>query len=247
MSVSVEFLYELCDLYGMNFNSSWCTFRGYLISVLCSDIYQVFGIQAFFRLCRIMHPNRRWFRNFWFYFILTFVQFIKTFLTLCPILVWQDIDYLPNEHYCYMTFSKPRGMIYGILTTYGIPLSILFSHYIRLALFIRQLPNNQAIVVKIQQKRDLIAIRRIFLHVTLLLTLVIPGTILTLIRFISGIDFSLNYRILWLGSEISIAILTIEMILITPQLKNIFLNRWRQSRVTTFVETIQRGHVTNIK
>ncbi|UJR12172.1 hypothetical protein I4U23_016349 [Adineta vaga] len=48
----------LGDLYGMHFNSSWCTFRGYLTPVMCSDIYQVFGIQAFFRVCRIIYPKK---------------------------------------------------------------------------------------------------------------------------------------------------------------------------------------------
>ncbi|UJR38708.1 hypothetical protein I4U23_031374 [Adineta vaga] len=207
-----------CDLYGIQFDSFWCTFRGYLISVMCSNVYQAFGIQAFFRLCRIIYPQ-----------------------------LWQDIDYLPKENYCYVTFSKPRGIIYVIFTTYGIPLSILFSHYVRITIFIRHLPNNQTIVIRHQQKRDLLAIRRIFLHVFLLLTLVIPGMILTLIKFISGNEYYLTYRILWLGSEVSVAILTIEMILITPQLKNIFINRWRQNRVTTFNQTIQRGHVTTIQ
>ncbi|CAF0809965.1 unnamed protein product [Adineta ricciae] len=236
----------LGDLYDINFTSSWCTFRGYLISVMCSDIYQIFGIQAFFRLCRIIYPRRRMFRSFWFYFVLVFVQLAKTFVILCPILVWQDIDYLSNEHYCYVTFDKPRGMIYVIFTTYGIPLSILFSHYVRITIFLHRLPNNQTMIIRSQQKRDLIAIRRIFIHVTLLLTLVVPGTILTLIRFITGQDYPLTFRILWLGSEVSIAILTIEMILATPQLKNLFLKPWRQNRVSMIAQTVQRGNATTM-
>ncbi|CAF1461170.1 unnamed protein product, partial [Adineta steineri] len=48
------------------------------------------------------------------------------------------------------------------------------------------------------------------------------------------------YRILWLGVEISVAILTIEMIFTTPQLKNIFLKRFRQNRVATLIQSIQR-------
>ncbi|CAF1461199.1 unnamed protein product [Adineta steineri] len=59
-------------------------------------------------------------------------------------------------------------------------------------------------------------------------------------KLLGGIDYPLTYRILWLGVEISVAILTIEMIFTTPQLKNIFLKRFRQNRVATLVQSIQR-------
>ncbi|CAF1476201.1 unnamed protein product [Adineta steineri] len=230
----------LGDLYGMNFNSSWCTFRGYLIPVSCSALYQTFVIQAFFRLCRIVYSTRRWLQFFWFYVLFLPIELMFASVLLCPILIWKDIDYSFEDNYCFVPLSKARGIIWLVFTTYAIPLMILFLIYIRIIIYIRHLPTNQPIAMRRRQKRDLIAIQRICINISLLLILVIPGTILILMKLLGGIDYPLTYRILWVGVEISVAILTIEMIFTTPQLKNIFLKRFRQNRVATLIQSTQR-------
>ncbi|CAF0980231.1 unnamed protein product [Rotaria sordida] len=236
----------LGDIYEKNFDSSWCKFRGYLLLVACCALFHGFVIQAFYRLCRIVYSNHRWVQFYWLYIIAIPVQLVGAFIALCPILIWHDVIYLPNEYYCFVPFTRIRGFLWLLLIAYGVPLLLLSLIYLRITIFIRQQPNNQTLIVNQRQQRDLAAIQRIFINVGLLLVVGTPGVILLIIYFITGIEHPLTYRIMWVGPEVSMAILSIQMIFMTPQLKNLIIIKRRQNRVTTLDTTIQmRAIVTN--
>ncbi|CAF1452410.1 unnamed protein product, partial [Rotaria sordida] len=200
---------------------------------------------AFYRLCRIVYPNHRWFQFYWLYVIAIPVQLVGAFIVLCPLLIWHDIIYLPNEYYCFAPFTKVRGFLWLLLIAYGSPLLLLSLIYLRITIFIRQQPLNQTLIVNQRQQRDLAAIQRIFINVSLLVVCGTPCVTLLLMYFITGIEHPLSYRITWAGPEVSMAILSIQMIFMTPQLKNIIIRR-RQNRVTTLDTTIpMRAIATN--
>ncbi|CAF3958284.1 unnamed protein product, partial [Rotaria sordida] len=235
----------LGDIYEKNFDSSWCIFRGYLVTIACCGLYHAFAIQAFYRLCRIVYSNHRWFQFYWLYVIAIPVQLVGAFIVLCPLLIWHDIIYLPNEYYCFAPFTKVRGFLWLLLIAYGSPLLLLSLIYLRITIFIRQQPNNQTLIVNQRQQRDLAAIQRIFINVGLLVVCGTPCVTLLLMYFITGIEHPLSYRITWAGPEVSMAILSVQMIFMTPQLKNIIIRR-RQNRVTTLDITIpMRAIATN--
>ncbi|CAF1269790.1 unnamed protein product, partial [Rotaria sordida] len=201
---------------------------------------------AFYRLCRIVYSNHRWFQFYWLYVIAIPVQLVVAFIVLCPILIWRDVTYLPNEYYCLPAFTQTRGILWGTLTAYGLPVLLLSLIYLRITIFIRQQPLNQILMVKQRQQRDLAAIQRIFINVGLLLALGTPGAVLLIMCFITGIEHPLTYRIMWVGSAAAMAILSIQIIFMTPQLKNIITIRRQQNRVTTLRVTIpMRVIVTN--
>ncbi len=157
---------------------------------------------------------------------------------MCPVLIWHDIVYLPNDYYCYVLLTNIRGMLWLIFTCYGVPLICLMIIYIRITLFIRQQSSNLMLSVKRRQQRDLLAIQRIFINVGLLFVLGLPGMTVVLMAFFTGVEYPLSHRILYIGVEISLAILSIEMIFMTPQLRNILIKRCQQNRVTAFVSSI---------
>ncbi|CAF1320065.1 unnamed protein product [Rotaria sordida] len=237
----------LGDIYEKNFDSSWCAFRGYLVPVSCCALLLAFAIQAFFRLCRIVYANGRWVQFFWFYVIAIPVQLVGALIVLCPLLIWHDVIYLPNEYYCFTAFTKTRGIIWTLLMGYALPLLLLSLIYLRITIFIRQQPHNQTLMVKQRQQRDLAAIQRIFINVGLLVVLGIPGVTLIIMCFITGIEHPLSYRITWVGPEIAMAILSIQMVFMTPQLKNLIIRRRRrQNHVTTLNGSVpMRAIATN--
>ena len=105
--------------------------------------------------------------------------------------------------------------------------------YIRITLFLRQQAGNLAVAVqRRRQQRDLLAFRRIYINVALLCTISLPGMVIIIISLITGVEHPLSHRILWLGAEVSVAVLSIEMIFMTPQLRNIIVRRWQRNRVT---------------
>jgi hypothetical protein len=134
-------------------------------------------------------------------------------------------------------------MVWVVFTCYGVPLMCLFIIYIRITLFLRQQSNNLALVVKRKQQRDLLAIQRIFVNVGLLVVLGLPGMVVMMMSLFTGVENPLSQRILYIGIEISLAILSIEMIFMTPQLKNILI-RWQPNRVTTIEGSVRMKPVT---
>ncbi|CAF1365716.1 unnamed protein product [Rotaria sp. Silwood1] len=230
----------LGDIYEKKFDSSWCTFRGYLVPVSCCTLFLSFVIQAFFRLGRIVYSNNRWIQFFWFYVIAIPVQLVGALIAFCPILIWHDVIYLPNEYYCFSAFTKTRGFLWVLFIAYGLPLLLLSLIYLHITIFIRQQPHNQTLMVKQRQQRDLAATQRIFTNVGLFYAFGIPCITLLIMYYITGTEHPLTYRITWVGPEVSMAILSIQMVFMTPQLKNLIITRLRQNRVTTLEGTITR-------
>jgi hypothetical protein len=56
--------------------------------------------------------------------------------------------------------------------------------------------------------------------------------------YITGIEYPLSYRITWLSTDVSMAVLSVLIVLMTPQLKNIVMKRWQRNRVMPMRATI---------
>ncbi|CAF1417053.1 unnamed protein product [Adineta steineri] len=78
-----------------------------------------------------------------------------------------------------------------------------------------------------------------FISIGILLVLGIPSVVLIIMFAIIGVQSPLVHRITWLGVEVGIAILSVQMVLMTPQLKTIFINRWLQNRMVPAARTLQ--------
>ncbi len=164
---------------------------------------------------------------------------------MCPVLIWQDIIYLPQEHYCSVSFKPLRGFLWSMFISYGFPLCCLLFIYIRIIFYLQQQPNNVALAIQRRQKRDLVAIQRILINVALLLAIGLPFLTVFIVSFANGQEHPLIYRISWIGSEVSVAVISVGMIFVTPQLKTIVLKRWKQNRVIPIQDaSIQMGPMT---
>jgi len=132
-----------------------------------------------------------------------------------------------------------------VFISYGLPLTYLSLIYIRITLFLRQQSSDIELAIQRRQKRDLVAIQRIFINVGMLIVTGIPGIVVIIMSLINGVEYPLSYRILWIGVEVSFTILSIQMVFMTPQLKNIVMKRWKQNQVTILDGAIQmRAAVT---
>ncbi len=188
-------------------------------------------VQAFFRLCRIVYSTNIWLQYFWLYIILPFIELILVCVLFIPLLVWDDIVYLPSEHYCYVPYTNIRGILWIILNAYGNPVLLLSIIYVRISMFLRQQSTNQIVVVHQRQVRDLLVLRRILITVCLLLALGIPSVILLSIFIITSHKQPLFFRIEWLSVSLSMIGLSLSQVIFTPQLKRIVLKIFQYNRV----------------
>jgi hypothetical protein len=103
------------------------------------------------------------------------------------------------------------------------------------------------LALKRRQQRDLLAIQRILINVSLLFAVGLPGMVVILMAFFTGVEYPLNQRITLIGVEVSIAVLSIGMIFTTPQLKNIVMRIWQQNRVATIEVPVQMRPIVTVQ
>jgi len=170
---------------------------------------------------------------------------ILAFALLSPLLFWHNVIYLSNEHYCYAAFMNFRGILWTAFMAYGIPAFCLFIIYIRIIAFIRQQLNTQKRAIRRRQARDLLAIRRIFITVSVLIILGIPSVVLVIMSAITGEEHPLSFRITWISLAISMTGLSVAMVFFTPQLKRIVCKNRPRNRVRTDHSIQMTTNVTN--
>ncbi len=158
------------------------------------------------------------------------MELILVCILLCPLLFWHQIVYLPKEYYCHVPFKNLRGSFWILSTLYGIPLSLLSLIYLRITIFLRRQPNQRTFAIKQSQQRDLVVLRRIFIIIGLLMGLGIPSIVLLFMLFITGEEYPLTMRIMWLMLSLSMIVLSLSLTILTPQLKNIILRKFQNIR-----------------
>jgi hypothetical protein len=142
-------------------------------------------------------------------------------------------------------------MVWTAITNYVTPLFCLLMMYLRIIRFIRQESNNQTLIIKRRQERDFLVIKRIVIIVNILLALGVPSIILISMLYVTGVEYPLSYRITWLSTDVSMAVLSVLIVLMTPQLKSIVMKRWQRNRVmpmrTTIADSIEARATRTIK
>ncbi len=192
-------------------------------------------------MCRIVYSSYTWLQLYWYYIIAGPIQLIIASVLLCPVLVWHDVCYLPTEYLCFIPFLHIRGILWAIANAYVVPLLAVSLIYVRVMIFIHNHSNNQTIKVRRRQEKNLLAMRRIMITVGMLLVIGIPSLVLLLMTMISGIEHSLNYRIQWITSGITMTGLSIITSIFNPEVKRILLRRWRSNRVECIVGNIENS------
>ena len=132
-----------------------------------------------------------------------------------------------------------------ICVCYIVPLTGLLLIHIRITIFLRQQSANTAAIIKLKQQRDLVVMRRIFINVSVLLVSGLPGIVVSLMAFVTGSAHPLGHRITAITFETSFTILSIQMIIMTPQLRRLIIRRWQVNRVTTIEHGTQMRPIEN--
>ncbi|CAF1330071.1 unnamed protein product [Adineta steineri] len=241
--ISMNIRAILGDLYNQSFDSSWCIFSGYLVLVTLSMLYMNFLNQAFYRLIRIVYYQNRWFQSLKLYIMLPLIEIIiLTVILLCVAIPLNAVTYLPNDYFCYATFTNIPGILSVASIVYMGPFCCILFIYIHITRFIHQQRNIQTLVVKQRQSRDLLVTQRILIIVSLLLILGIPGMTLIFMFIITGQEHPLLARIAFFPVSVSQAGLSVALLFSIPQLKNIVLNL-RTTNTVMPVNQTARGTV----
>ncbi|CAF1242397.1 unnamed protein product [Adineta ricciae] len=228
----------LGDHYGLEFDSQWCIFIGFIDPVVFGTLYWNFVNQAFYRFCRIIYFSRSSFQSSWLYFMLLPIELLLVAILLSPSLIWRDITYLPREHYCYISVMNVRGAVWIFSFAFGLPLSCLLMIYLRITLYLQHNTQNQRVLmVRQREQRDLTIIRRICVIVSLLMMLGVPALTILLISYIQNVENPYFFRVEWFFVSLSMFGIDFALIIFTPQLKSIFFKRYQQQVLPVILQT----------
>ena len=166
-------------------------------------------------------------------------------ILLSPVVVWHDIVYLPTEYYCIIEHTNIRGALWVMCVCYIVPLTGLLLIHIRISIFLRQQSVTLAAVIKQKQQRDLVVMRRIFINVSVLWIVGLPASVIALVGLFTRNAYPFGRRITFITLEMAFAIMSIQMIIMTPQLKRLIIRRWQVNRVTTIEHVAQMKSTEN--
>ncbi|CAF3875972.1 unnamed protein product [Adineta steineri] len=216
---------------------------GYLAILIFGMLYMNFLNQALYRLIRIVYSQNRWFLFLKLYIILPIIEIIIITPILLSVLIpLNGVTYLPNDYFCYATFTNIPGVLCAAVVVYMCPLCCISFIYMHITKFIRQQGNIQTLIIKQRQARDLLIIRRILIIVSLLLILGIPALVLVFMFIITGEEYPLLTRISFFPVNVSQAGLSVALLFSIPQLKNIILNL-RTTKTVAPVNQVVRGTI----
>jgi hypothetical protein len=234
------------NLYGnsnenISFDTWWCYGRAYLLHVGIHLIYYSYLLQSCFRFFRIVLYKYKQLQNFRFMFGLIFIQWLIAFLFILPLLLLHNFHYLPQYHFCLVQLNDLQAALLAASVLYLFPMSIIGSIYFYIIYYMRQTKN-----VAIQQnrqrtnQRDVVVLRRIIILVGMLLFLSFPTLILWLAYLITGYLSPLVYHFEWLTFALSLSFLPMASALLSPNLKNLIISKWRQKqRIQPMIVTQQ--------
>lgn len=168
----------------------------------------------------MVYQQHRWLQRFRFYAILPFIQLLISLLLVSPLFLWNAVVYLPRESYCFVPYTNLRGILWAVFSIYIVPIGCLLSIYFRITVFIKNEGSTQTLIIRRRQERDVLAIRRILVTVTILTFAGAPAAIFLVRLIITGDIHPLTFRVAWLAASVAMAGLSVTLVFSVPQLKS---------------------------
>ncbi|CAF0857704.1 unnamed protein product [Adineta steineri] len=241
------------NLYGVfheniSFNNWWCYARSYLVAVGLAALYHSYLIQAYFRLSRVVFYKRKQLYSSRFMFRLILIQWLIDFLVLIPSLILQHYDYMPQYYYCQILYTNWRGIVNISIIVYYFPMTVIGSIYFYIVYYMKQ---NKSIAIQqnrqLGNQRDLTVLRRILILIGMLCMLSFPSVVLYFWYLITGYLIPWIYHFQWLTFTLSLAILPIATACLTPQLRELFILKFRQHLRIHPIMEIQQTDLTTTR
>ncbi|CAF1175096.1 unnamed protein product [Adineta steineri] len=210
-------------------NTIWCRWRGFFIHGFLCALYDSYILQAAYRLCRVVFYRRKHLHSFPLYSLLVPTESLFGVVSISPVLLRDDVIYLPNEFYCQTPFTNIPAITYIAIRLFLLPLLFIALVYVCLLRHVRRrnsssttttttMSNSNCRRTK-QNTRDLIVIRRLLLMLGVLILLGLPSIIFLSILIITGYHIPVTYRIGWLSVSFSLVFLAYMLIQLTSPLR----------------------------
>lgn len=225
------------DLNKIEFEDSFCIYRGCLIYITATSFDFSFLLQSFYRYVSGIHPNSL--HRFKIRCQLVLISGTWLFSLLFPFGFWFEarLVYNVDNQICQLPLRMSFSIIYMPICVYIIPLSLTISIYVRLLIYVRSM-NDRIIPLnnQIRAKRELRMMKHVVGIISILLTLGIPYIIFILMSFFTSPP-KYHFRIAFLFVDLSLPCVLIILCRFTETLKISISTKltFKQNRVLPFV------------
>lgn len=207
-------------------DSTFCRIQVSLVFILTSALFNSLLLQVLYRYIRIINDSSRQdeasflcrfeYHDTKFYILMIILSWIVSLLLLIPaLMIFNVFCYFPEQYHCLILFSNVSGYIYSLVSCFIFPLIILFCIYIRVIIFVRQLPKVDMLTTIHREEKVIRNIVKLYLVSGIAGTL----TVFFFIQYIiTGKIFSLANRL----HEFSLSVMTLIFNIGTARLNSLF-------------------------
>ncbi|CAF0896509.1 unnamed protein product [Adineta ricciae] len=166
------------------YQDSFCTLRGYLGYVGTGLLLYSLVLEAIYRYIVIVYPTYLSWQSTWTQLFLICFIWMFSFISTLPSLLMNVIQYSFDDQICLVFLRLSFPVIYNMLITYLIPISIIISIYLKLVLYVHFIDSRPTSIARMYRvRRNLFVVRRIITKILILLVLGVPYTIFIIISF----------------------------------------------------------------
>lgn len=169
------------------YQDSFCALRGYLSYVGTGLLLYSFVLQAIYRYIVIVYPTYISWQSVWTQLVLICFIWMFCFISTLPSLLTNAIQYSFHDQICLVYLRLSFPVIYNMLISYLIPISIIVSIYLKLARYVHLIDNRTTSIARMYRvRRNVIVVRRIVTKILILLVLGMPYTIFIFMSFFTN-------------------------------------------------------------
>lgn len=203
---------------------SWdCYLLNHFFSLFTGGVYSSCFLHAIFRYWRIMFSNTRHLQNPTFHLLLILIHWFLLNALLLPTLLRSK--YISSEHLCFIPIDDRLTTAYLTLIIIIIPVSGTTIFYIKIVLFMKNRKERKRI------RNDIFTIRRIFFLMLIIFQTSTAGIVLWILTLFQRDLHQLFYRLFLLLIILCMFIVSIALLLVSPQLRQILRsNKWQYSK-----------------
>jgi hypothetical protein len=207
------------DLKQIEYQDSFCIFRGfigYVVTVLQNYSYL---LQAIYRYITVVYPNRLFWQSARIQAFLICFIWILGFLCPIPYVITGEIKYNVDNQICQMPLRLSFLSVYNALIVYMIPISLIIFIYFKLIRYIREMSKRVTPVNTLfHAQRELKMVRRIVILVIGIATIGFPYAIFLFVSYFTTPP-KYHFRIAYIFVDVSLAFVMIAIFKFTEPLK----------------------------
>ncbi|CAF3065600.1 unnamed protein product [Rotaria socialis] len=206
-----------------------CRIKGYSIYSLTAIIFNSFALHAVFRFCRVVYPSHIWLQYRITYAVIIPMLWVISFLLLLPVHIWHDVELIPTENICLFDVDDARAYRWSTIIIYYLPMIFIGIIYFKVVRYM----HRSVLTTSVRSKLDLIVARRIVRAVRVLILVSAPTVVMEVMLPSTDTLKPLFYRILNATLVMIMVALSLMLVYVTPQLKQILARFAKRNRVSS--------------